>query len=318
MSTRNFSSTAIQTTLTSGVTAVGTVLAVAATTGFPAAPFILTLEPDTANQELVLVTGVAGLNLTVTRGYDSTTAVSHNAAAVVQHSHAALDFREANTHVNASTGVHGVAGAVVGTTDTQTLTGKTISADSNTISGIAASSFVLSNGSGNVDGSAAQKVIPAGVVLGTTDTQTLTNKTLSTGTKVGGATTDISGAMVAYTPTMAGWGLVNGTLTGKYMQTGKMVEFKIVYTVGSTDTFAGAPTFSLPQTAVALDSGRQPVGTSSMFDTSASAYRHYFAAALSTVAVTLYNNDGSFLSPTVPWTWAVGDKIVITGTYEAA
>jgi len=61
----------------------------------------------------------------------------------------------------------------------QTLTNKTISADNNTLSGIAASSFVLSNGSGNIDGSAAQKAIPSGVVVGDTDTQTLTNKSLT-------------------------------------------------------------------------------------------------------------------------------------------
>jgi hypothetical protein len=67
------------------------------------------------------------------------------------------------------------------TSSTQTLTNKTISADSNTISGIAASSFVLSNSSGNVDGSASQKAIPSGVVVGTTDTQTLTNKTIALG-----------------------------------------------------------------------------------------------------------------------------------------
>lgn len=68
------------------------------------------------------------------------------------------------------------SGAVVGTTDSQTLTTKTISVDDNTISGIAASSFVLSNASGNIDGAAAQKAIPSGTVVGTSDTQTLTNK----------------------------------------------------------------------------------------------------------------------------------------------
>lgn len=66
-------------------------------------------------------------------------------------------------------------------TATATLTNKTISADNNTISGIAASSFVVSDASGNIDGSAAQKTIPSGSVVGTTDTQTLTNKTVALG-----------------------------------------------------------------------------------------------------------------------------------------
>jgi hypothetical protein len=92
--------------------------------------------------------------------------------------------------VNAGTGLSGggSSGSVTLSIDTavtadlttaQTLTNKTISVDNNTISGIAASSFVLSDGSGNIDGGAAQKAIPTGTVVGTTDTQTLTNKTLT-------------------------------------------------------------------------------------------------------------------------------------------
>ena len=66
-----------------------------------------------------------------------------------------------------------------GTSSTVTITNKTISADDNTLNGLAASSFVITNGSGRIDGSAAQKAIPSGTVVGTSDTQTLTSKTLT-------------------------------------------------------------------------------------------------------------------------------------------
>lgn len=129
MTVRYYSSIAQQTTLTASISPSNTTIAVASTTGFPGStPFTLALDYGGANEELVDVTMVAGLSLTVTRAVDSTPASSHNAGAVVRHVSSARDFRDSRDHENASTDVHGLTGgaAVVGTTQPQTLSNKTL------------------------------------------------------------------------------------------------------------------------------------------------------------------------------------------------
>jgi hypothetical protein len=69
-----------------------------------------------------------------------------------------------------------LTGTVVGTSDTQTLTNKTIDADNNTVSNLAHGAEV-DNPTSGVHGA-------TGSIVGTTDTQTLTNKTISTGSTI--------------------------------------------------------------------------------------------------------------------------------------
>lgn len=116
MSTRNYGSAVPATTLASSCTNVATSLSVTSSSGYPTAPFVAIIDKDTASEEVVLVTNVAGTTWTITRGYDGTTGLSHTSGASVQHGVSAIEFREANTHVNATSGVHGVVGSLAGTT----------------------------------------------------------------------------------------------------------------------------------------------------------------------------------------------------------
>jgi hypothetical protein len=212
MTTRKYSSRSQQTTLSGALTSSGTSATVVSGTSLlggatvsAGETFTVVIDPDTAVEEIVDVTARDGNTLTITRGVETEgTGQAHSAGAVVRHMAIGRDFREANEHIENVTTAHGLTVAdVITTTNTKTITGKTISAADNTLTGVTT----------------------------LTGTQTLTNKTLT--------------SPIINTATIAG-----GTITGLPSPTNS----GDAATKGYTDSILGSATSAATSATAAANS----------------------------------------------------------------
>lgn len=120
MALRDFAARATPVALTAGIDNLVTtvVLPVGSTANLLdlTPPFIVAIDYGKPAEEICLCTAMDASSLTVIRGYDETTRKAHDSGAIVRHVASAIDYREANEHVNAAAphSGHATTGALTG------------------------------------------------------------------------------------------------------------------------------------------------------------------------------------------------------------
>ena len=108
---RNYSSISEPKTLTANVTSVATQITLNNVTGLPSTPYVLVLNPDTASEEVILVTtdqtGVTSPTLKVSRAIETgASAKTHTTGDTVKHMIVGTDLQIVHDHVDNTTTAH--------------------------------------------------------------------------------------------------------------------------------------------------------------------------------------------------------------------
>lgn len=291
---RKYSSVSTQTTLASGMSNSATTMTVATGTGSALLggitlgasnvdQFTVAIDPDTASEEIVFVTGVTSDTLTITRGQAGTSAITHSGGATVKHVLTSDDLNYFNTAAD---------NAIV--KSTVTAKGDLIAATGNaavTRLAVGTTGYFLKANSATATG---LEWVTAPGDVSTTGAQTLTNKTIALGSNtVSGTTAQFNTALTdGDFATLAG----SETLTSKTLT---------APTINFNQSAANYPTLKSPQEFTTV-SATAATGTIS-YDVVTQGILYYTSNASANWTVN-FRGDGS---TTLSSLMDVGDSITV-------
>lgn len=125
-----------------------------------------------------------------------------------------------------------------------------------------------------------------------------------------------------YAPALGGVTLGNGSLSGRYIQVGLMIDYSITLTFGSSTTVSGNIVLGVPVASRGGYLNRPPFGDATLFKLSTGGSRHWkvigSGAGSVSLVVIIEPNNSAIASSAAPWAWAAGDTIEVSGRYEKA
>jgi len=134
------------------------------------------------------------------------------------------------------------------------------------------------------------------------------------------------GTWAAWTPTLTNLTLGNGTVTARYVQSGKTVDFYVKIVLGSTSSVGTEPRVTWPVTPANTTAAQNALINYVYEDSGLS--RYYGASDPITNSTTEFrfcvqNASATYVYSTqitssIPISWGTGDTFYAMGTYEAA